>query len=70
MRVRGLDKSKLGRKLGMSHTNVHNKLSGERPMRVEELADFAAALDVPPSVLYGSTADVLRWLADESEGST
>lgn len=68
MRIQRLDKSKVARALDCSHTSISMKLSGARPIKIDEIERFAALLGVPSRVLAaGQRSDVLRYFADHPD---
>lgn len=48
---KGMNKSELGRRLGVSHTWVTNRLAGHQEIGLNDLDRIASALDVPVSAL-------------------
>lgn len=50
--------------VGCTRAWVQQKRSGKVAMKLEDIAKFSAALDVPPELFVGSPAEALEWLLE------
>lgn len=64
MRITNVSDVELARRLVISHQRVHARRTGLTRLRVGEIAQYAAALDVPTFLFDFEAAELLRWFAD------